>query len=161
MRISLAGVPSRLGPAGRNPSATSDQGSALIEVVVLGLLVLLPLAYVVLAVFEVQRAAYATTTAAREAGRALVTAPSQAAAVPRARAAAAVALADQGLSDGREQVRVECPVTCLRPGEAVTVEVSTRVALPFVPDVFGRNLAAVAVSASHEAVVDRFREVPG
>ncbi len=139
---------------------SGDRGSALIEVVVLGLLVLLPLAYVVLAVFEVQRAAYATTTAAREAGRALVTAPSQAAALPRARAAAAIALGDQGLGEGREQVQVTCPATCLQPGVPVTVRVSTRVALPFVPDVFGRDLASVAVAASHDAVVDRFREVP-
>jgi len=144
----------------RGRPESSDNGSALIEVVVLGLLVLLPMAYVVLAVFEVQRAAYAMTAAAREAGRALVTAPSQATAVPRARAAAAVALSDQGLGAGREQVQVECPAMCLQPGASVTIRVSTRVPLPFVPDVFGRDLASVAVAASHDAVVDRFREVP-
>jgi hypothetical protein len=143
----------------RAQAGNSDQGSALIEVVVVGLLVLLPLAYVVLAVFEVQRAAYATTTAAREAGRALVTSPSEAGAVPRARAAAAVALRDQGLPAGKEKVQVECPARCLRPGETVTVRVSTRVPLPFVPDMLGRDLASVAVSASHEATVDRFRAV--
>ena len=46
--------------------------AAIIEVVVLGVALLLPLLYAMLAVFEVQRASYAATTAVREAGRAIL-----------------------------------------------------------------------------------------
>ncbi|MFI5955247.1 hypothetical protein [Cryptosporangium sp. NPDC051539] len=55
-------------PGHRRPRG--DDGSAIIEFVWGGVLLLVPLLYVVLAVFEVQRNAFAVTEAAREAGRA-------------------------------------------------------------------------------------------
>ena len=48
----------------------SERGSALVEVVWLGILLLVPLLWVVLSVFEVQRGAFAVTSAARSAARA-------------------------------------------------------------------------------------------
>ena len=56
----------------------SQAGSVVIEVVWLAVLLLVPLVYVVLAVFEVQRGAFAATAAARAAGRAYVLAPTPA-----------------------------------------------------------------------------------
>jgi Flp pilus assembly protein TadG len=47
----------------------SERGSALVEVTWLPILLLVPLLYVVLAVFEVQRAAFAVNAATRAAGR--------------------------------------------------------------------------------------------
>ena len=47
-----------------------EAGSALVEVTWLSILLLVPLVYVVLAVFEVQRAAFAVDAATRAAGRA-------------------------------------------------------------------------------------------
>ena len=63
-----------------------ERGSALVELVWLGILLLVPLVWFVLSVFEVQRGAFATTAAARAAGRAFALAPDDA--TGRARAAA-------------------------------------------------------------------------
>ena len=65
-----------------------DRGTALVEFVWLAILLLVPLLYVVLAVFETQRAAYAASAAARSATRAFVTAPDERSAYSRAEAAA-------------------------------------------------------------------------
>jgi Flp pilus assembly protein TadG len=76
----------------------NEEGSALIEFVGLGVLLLLPLLYFLLSVFAVQRAAFAVTQAAREAGRAYATAPSSSLAGERASYAAQLALQSQGVS---------------------------------------------------------------
>ena len=55
--------------------------------------------WIVLSVFEVQRGAFGVTAAARAAGRAYALAPDDAAGKQQATAAAAVAMADQGLGD--------------------------------------------------------------
>jgi len=73
-----------------------DDGSAIVEFCFLSVLMLVPLVYLVTVLGRVQAAALAAETAAREAGRAFVTAPSEDAAGPRARVAAAIAFADQG-----------------------------------------------------------------
>lgn len=80
------------------PRAATDAGSATIEFVFVGVLLLVPLVYLVLALFEVQRNAFAVTEAAREAGRALSTADDPATAPARAVYAVRLALADQGLT---------------------------------------------------------------
>jgi Flp pilus assembly protein TadG len=139
----------------------SDAGSALIEFAFLGVLLFVPLVYLVLSVFAVQRAAYGATAAAREAGRAWATAADDVEGRQRAYAAAALALGDQGLALRPSELTVDCPSTpCLSPGATLTVRVDTRVPLPLVPDLLGRGLATVAVSARHDAVVDAYRGFP-
>ena len=54
-----------------------DEGNAIVEFVVLAMLLMLPLVYVLLAVFRVQTASYALSSAALEAGRVFATAPSE------------------------------------------------------------------------------------
>ena len=73
-----------------------ERGSALVEVTWLSILLLVPLVYVVLAVFEVQRSAYAVNAATRAAGRAYTLAPSEGEAAARARTAAAWPSATRG-----------------------------------------------------------------
>ena len=51
----------------------SESGTVLVEVTWLAILLLVPLLYVVLSVFEVQRAAFAATAAARAAGDGAIT----------------------------------------------------------------------------------------
>ena len=81
----------------------TDRGAATVEFLFLGILVLVPLLYLVIAVFEVQRNAFAVTQAAREAGRAFSTADDTASAEDRARYAMTLALADQDLTpDGTD-----------------------------------------------------------
>ncbi|HEX6756352.1 MAG TPA: hypothetical protein VF109_10465, partial [Mycobacteriales bacterium] len=77
------------------PHAT-DGGTAVVEFLLLGVLLMVPLLYLALAASSVQRSVYGVTQAAREAGRAYATG-SAATSADRADYAAALALADQGL----------------------------------------------------------------
>ena len=131
------------------------------EVTWLGLLLLVPLVYILLAVFAVQRSAFAVTAASRAAGRAYSIAPTQADGAARARAAASVALADQGLDLARARVRIGCepdPGDCLEPGAVIHVVVSYPVALPLVPTALGADTPSILVSAEHTLPYGSFRE---
>ena len=139
----------------------SERGSALIELTWLAILLLVPLVYVVISVFEVQRSAFAVNAAARAAGRAYSLAPSEAAAIGQARAAAALALSDQGLAAGRGSVGVGCtPATghCLAPGSVIRVHVSYPVALPLMPSALGGSTPSILVEADHRVPYGSFRE---
>lgn len=75
-----------------------DRGSATIEFVGVAIVVLAPLMYLVLAVFDVQREVFATTQAAREAGRAFETAAGWNEGVGWAMTAARLSYEDHGLT---------------------------------------------------------------
>ncbi|HSK26846.1 MAG TPA: hypothetical protein VK894_08060 [Jiangellales bacterium] len=134
-----------------------ERGSAIVEFHFLGLLLLVPLVYVLLSVLEVQAAAYGVTQAAREAGRLFVATGDEAA----ARAAAGIALSDQGVDEGSAGVSFACSARpCYSPGAEVTVTVTSTVRLPFLPDVLADAVnARIPVSATHGTVVDRFRDL--
>jgi hypothetical protein len=139
----------------------TERGTALVEVTWLSILLLVPLLYVVLAVFEVQRAAYAVDAATRAAGRAYSLAPTQTAGVARARAAAEVALADQGLRLSRGQLGIRCapvPSSCLSPGSVIHVRLSCPVALPLMPDALGGNTPSIRVESEQAVPYGSFRE---
>lgn len=139
-----------------------ERGSAVVEFVTLGVLMLVPLVYLVMTMARLQAGAYAASAASREAARTFVTARSQESAEPRALAAAAIAFADQGFGGGQGVLRMECDATpCLRPEGRIEMVATVTVPLPFVP-AFARDLVPleVPVSATHVAVVDRFRAQP-
>jgi hypothetical protein len=146
----------------RRGGVPTESGSAVVEFVFLAVLLLIPLMYLVMALARVQAGAFAVSTSAREAGRAYVTAASLDAAGARARAAAHLAFADQGFDDRRTQLTLTCDGDpCLRPDGRVEVTASVIVPLPLVPS-FARDVVPldVPLTASHVAVVDRFRSVP-
>ncbi|MGH3495966.1 MAG: hypothetical protein ACRDP1_00680 [Nocardioidaceae bacterium] len=139
----------------------SESGTALIEFIWLGLILMVPLVYALLAVFDTQRAAYGVSAAARSAGRAFVLAPDQVLGEERARQAAQIALADQGVELVPGALVITCrpePTRCLSPGSLVTVTVSVQEALPLVPRVLGGGAPSVRVSASHTEPYGTFRE---
>lgn len=140
----------------RSSRPRSERGSAIVEFHALGLVLLIPLVYVLLAALDVQRATYGVTHAAREAGRVYVSGGDERA----ARIAANVALTDQGVTPGDVAVSFACVATpCRSPGAEITVTVSTSVPLPFLPDMFADAARArIPVQAVHVGVVDRFRE---
>ena len=137
-----------------------EEGSALIEFVGLAVLLLLPLLYLLLSVFAVQRAAFAVTQAAREAGRAYATSPSLSQAESRATYAAELALNSQGV---RETVSVRYAAAgsgcsgaggagsaaSLLPGARFVVCVRTQAALPLG--------GAITVNGQYGVSVDSFR----
>lgn len=134
-----------------------DEGSAVVEFVFLGVLVCLPIFYLVLTLSRIQAGVYAASSASREAGRTFVTAPTSAEAVGRAQTAARIAFTDQGFgSEG--SVRVTCSgQPCLTPGGSVRTQADLSVRLPFVPDFLAEHVpSSVPISAQHIETVDRF-----
>ena len=76
---------------------TRDEGAAMVEFVLLAVVLVVPLCYIVLAVFDLQSAAFGANAATREAARVFVRAPSTAEGERRAETAAALTLADHGI----------------------------------------------------------------
>jgi Flp pilus assembly protein TadG len=140
-----------------------DGGSAVVEFVVLGTLLLLPVVYLVLAVGRIQAGSFAVDGGARAAARAYTTAADDADGQARAQAAVRLALLDQGFGgDTGQSLRVECSSpACLTPQARVSVQVTLDVGLPGVPGFLDRVIPAhVTVRAAHVAVVDAFRARP-
>lgn len=138
-----------------------ERGSAVVEFVVLAVLMLIPLIYLVMMMARLQAGSFAVTQAAREAGRAYVTADSGQAAPGRARAAARIAFVDHSF-EGDGRLSIACDASpCLRPDGRVETTATVSVPLPLVP-AFVREVVptSVPVSASHLSTVDRFRGLP-
>lgn len=136
----------------------SDDGSAALEFLGVGVILLVPLIYLVLALGAIQGAVMATTSAAREAVRIVATDRD------RTRAVDAVTLAarDFGLDPDDVETRLECDDgSCSHRDTLVIATVRTDVALPFVPAVFGLDRALV-IPIESEAVqrTDRFGSGP-
>jgi Flp pilus assembly protein TadG len=145
----------------RTTPKRDERGTAIVEFVWLAILLLVPLLYIVLAVFDTQRASYAVSAAARSASRAFVTAPDQATAYARAEAAARLAFGDQGIDTADFTLRISCdpdPQHCLTPGSVVAAEVRSAADLPLMPAVLGGDTPRIAVEAVHRSPYGTFRE---
>jgi len=128
----------------------------MLEFVYLSILLMVPLVYVLTTVFQVQRAAFGVTEAARQAGRAYATAETVDAGAARAQVAAELALADQGLTLA-EPLEVSAS-DGVAAGSQVRVVVRHRVVLPLIGGLFDDVVPPnIPVQASHLAVVDRFK----
>ena len=139
---------------------TDDGGSASLEFITAGLLLLVPLVFLVLAMSALQAASLGVEGAARQASRVYV----QSESVGEARAAAAraveVTLADYGLDAGDATVTISCrphPSACLTRRGFVTVTVRTTVALPVAPPGLELEVpSGIPVTASSTEQVSRF-----
>jgi Flp pilus assembly protein TadG len=136
----------------------SENGSALVEVVWLGILLLVPLLWIVLSVFEVQRGAFAVTSAARSAARAYALAGTDAAGQEQARAAIRQALADQGGDDRDFRFTVSCDGPCHEAGSMITVRVWHGVDLPLLPAVLGGDAPSFRLDSTHTVPIGHFRD---
>ena len=130
----------------------SDRGSASLEFITAGVLLLVPLIYLVLVCGRVQAASLAAEGAVRQAARVFVTAESLPLATARAEQAVGDALADFSFRRTDATASIHCtPVTssCLTSRNWVTVDVTVDVVLPFVPSILGLDkFAHVQVSSS-------------
>jgi hypothetical protein len=145
-----------------------DGGAAIIEFVLLGVALLAPLMYLVLAVSVVQRNIYGVTHAAREAGRAYGTGTIDNAA-ERASYAAQLAMEDQGLPPDRIVVRygpadADCGAASttpwpLSPGEEFAICVTQTIMVPGVPGLLlgSRN----TVTGRYVVHADDYRDYRG
>jgi hypothetical protein len=137
-----------------------DGGSAIVEIVWLGVLLLVPLLWIVLSVFEVQRGAFAVTSAARSAARAFALADSDASGREQARAAIRQALDDQGGDDQGFTFDVSCGGgDCHAPGAVITVRVWSGVDLPVLPAVLGGDAPSFRLDSTHTVPVGQFRDL--
>ncbi len=137
-------------------STAVDAGSAIVELLAVGLVMLLPLVHLVVVVARVQAGAFAVDAGARGAARAVAADPT----TPEAAGPViALALADQGFDDGAgAAVVATCdPSPCTTPGSRVLVDVVYDVALPGVPAGLDAVVpVSVRVSSRSSAVVDRY-----
>ncbi|GAA4739723.1 hypothetical protein GCM10023328_20980 [Modestobacter marinus] len=143
----------------------SERGSAIVEFVFIALVVFLPLVYIVAGFSSVQRGVFAANAAAREAGRAIATAPDVATGRARAEAAVAIAVADQSV-EATDVVLAYAPAGAgceaaggyapsLVPGEEFSVCVTVTVRIPLLPEFIDAN------TATGQFVVERDRYVDG
>jgi Na+-transporting methylmalonyl-CoA/oxaloacetate decarboxylase gamma subunit len=130
---------------------------ATLETFLLGLLLLVPLIWVLGVLSEVHRAALATTAAAREAGFDAARAATPAEAEARVDAAVAAALADQGVDPRRADVGWTAD---LSRGGHVELRVSYGVSVLQAPFLGSAGGPVISVSASHVARVDPYRSRP-
>lgn len=144
----------------RSKRWTDDSGSAALEFVTAGMLLLVPLVYLVLVMSAVQAGALAVEGAARQAARVFVQSATPGEASAAAERAIQFALADYGLDGDDATVSVSCspnPAKCLTRQGFVTVSVTTTVALPLVPPILTLNVPlAIPLSATATQQVSRF-----
>lgn len=141
---------------------TDDRGSAIVEFLGIGIGILVPIVYVLLAAAGVQAGVFASTQAAREAGRAFVSSATLEEAQRRAEAAARLAFEDHAILLPDDALTVTCVGgPCLMPGTDVIVDVRWQVALPWLPErIAGSAPSLVPIHARHRVPVDEYRGVP-
>lgn len=106
----------------------SEEGSAIVEFITFGVVALLLLSTLLSGVFLLQRAAFTTQSAAREAARAFVQASTDSEAYQSAKVAARVLFADANMA--APSLRIECSDRpCLSPNGRVTIWLSHPVKL--------------------------------
>lgn len=145
----------------RHRGDRDEAGSALIEFSWLAILLMVPLIYVLVSVFDVQRGAFGVSSASRAAGRALVLAESESEGRRQAKTAAQLAMRDQGIEGGDVSVDISCSLgrgKCLEPGSVVTVVVRSQIKLPLVPSALGGGAPSFRVESVHRVPYGTHRE---
>jgi hypothetical protein len=142
-----------------------ERGSALVEFVFIALVVFVPLVYLVAGFSAVQRGVFASTEAAREAGRALGTAPDVVSGQARAERAVQLAVEDQSVDATDVRLAYAPPgADCsaaggyqptLTPGERFSVCVTVTVRIPLLPDFLRANTATGQFLVDRDRYVDR------
>jgi hypothetical protein len=137
-----------------------ESGQAVVEALLIGMLLLVPLIWTLGVLADLHRSALAATAAAREAGFDAARSATLAAADTAVTEAVERALADQGLDPGQARVRWDAG-RLLRRGGAVEIEVSYPVTVLQAP-LLGRVTGpSVWVRAQHVARVDPYRSLGG
>lgn len=140
--------------------ARGERGSALVEFCWVGLVLFIPLTWIVISVFEVQRGAFAVNGAARAAARAFALAPDDATGTERARTVASQTLADQGGEGMVADVQVTCGglPSCHTGTAVITVVVRSRVEMPLLPDVLAAERRSFGLEAQHTVPIGQYVE---
>ena len=139
---------------------TNDDGNASLEFITTGMILLLPLVYLVLVMAAVQGGVLAVEGAARQAVRVFVQASTAQEAQSRAQRAIQFGLKDYGLDAQDATVTVSCsptPSHCLHRLGEVTITVAVSVHLPLVPSAISTHIPlSVPLTATATERVSRF-----
>ncbi len=136
---------------------SKDRGSAILEFLIIGVLVLVPLLYVLITVLRVESAVMASTQAVREAGRAFMMADSASEGRRNAQTAARLALSDQGFELPATSLSITCADICLSPSSSTRVRLEWRVDLPWIPSTLGGQDLGYPITVDSELRVDSYR----
>lgn len=145
-----------------DPAARDDpeRGSASLEFILVGILLLVPLVYLVVALGVIQGQALGAEAGARHVARAVSTAAGADEARGRAERIVDAVITEYGMDEASVDVSLTCSPSggiCPEPGATLVVTLRTRVALPLVPPVLGLDrLASIPVEASAAQKVSRF-----
>jgi len=147
----------------RSHLGDDERGSALVEFVFIAVVVFVPLVYIVAGFSAVQRGVFASAAAAREAGRAMGTAPDTVTGEARAERAAQLAVEDQSIDAtdvrlayapaGADCAAAGSYTPTLTPGEEFSVCVTVTVRIPMLPEFIDAN------TATGQFVVERDRYI--
>ena len=136
----------------------AERGSAALEFILVGLLMLVPLVYLIVTLGLIQEQSLGAEAAARHVARAMSTATGADDARQRADRVLASVGEQYGLAD--IEIAFECTpsgAACPTAGATLAVTVATRVALPLVPPFLGLDeLAAIPIEATAAHKVSRF-----
>lgn len=143
----------------KSPSMIDDEGSAALEFITVGVILLVPLVYLIIALGAIQEQTLGVGAAARHVARTIVRAPDAATAAVRSELVLADVTDQYGIDEESTEVSVACvPVgtECPSAGAVVTVTVTASVSLPLMPAVFGSDsAAAIRVEGSAVQKVSR------
>ncbi|MFT3799453.1 TadE family protein [Microbacterium sp.] len=137
-----------------------DAGSAALEFILVGLVLLVPIVYLVVALGAIQGQALGVEAAARQLARTVAAAPDAATADARADRVLAAIVDEYGLDPDTIEVAVRCvdaAVACPSAGALISVTVTAQAALPLVPAVLDLDeRTRVPVEATSVQKVSRF-----
>lgn len=143
---------------------SEDEGSAALEFITVGVLMLVPLVYLIVALGLIQGQSLGAEAGARHIARAVSTASDAASATARADAVLRSIVDEYDIEPDDVRLSLTCvpsAAVCPEAGATIVVTISTRVALPLVPPVLGLDdLAVVPIEATAAQKVSRFWGAP-
>jgi Flp pilus assembly protein TadG len=148
----------------RHPALLDDEGSAALEFILVGLLLLVPLVYLIVALGTIQSHSLGAEAAARHIARAISTSDGAQEAGERASRVLAAVAEEYGMNPAAVDLDVSCrPLhgPCPDAGATLTVTLRTSVALPLVPPVLGLDrVASIPIEAMSAQKVSRLWGAP-
>ncbi|MCI1019371.1 TadE family protein [Microbacterium sp. C5A9] len=136
-----------------------DEGSAALEFIAVGVILLVPLVYLIIVLGSIQEQTLGVEAAARHTARVVALAPDAETAAARSDRVLASVVEEYGIDEGTLEVSMECPREggeCPRAGSTIVLTITARVSLPLVPAVFGlQDATSITVQGSAVQKVSR------
>lgn len=136
-----------------------DEGSAALEFITVGLILLVPLVYLIVALGMIQEQTLGTEAAARHTARVISLASDAETAAERSEQVLAGIVDEYGLDPAGVEVTITCTPAgsqCPAAGATMTVTIRTVVPLPLMPPLFGLDRStAIPIEASSVQKISR------